>query len=144
MFPIVSFCSALEALPAIWKSTYYQSIPNQQGVSQSYCRQHEPGTFKGVVKEQLLHGAMTNHHIMLDHFTFEEQIKYGMYFMQGTVIAHGKTESGKNWQDLIHYYVYKLTKNGVTRGVWSSQTCKGLYIGKVIESFLKFGSQDLS
>lgn len=119
---------ATEESSVIWKATYYASMPNQKNISQEYCNQHEPGTFIGTVQEQLKTGASTNHQVKLSHFTLHQTINNGIYFMNGTLFANGK-RNGKDWHDIIHYYVYKLTPNGMTQGVWSSQQCKGLYLG---------------
>ena len=131
VLPTVGFCA--DTSSPIWKSTYYQAMPRDAGVSAAYCQQHEPGTFIGVVQEQLLHGAITDRHIKLNHFTFQERVKDGLYFMQGTVLAMGHSREHK-WHDTIHYYVYKLTENGITQGVWSSEKCKGLYVGEIVKN----------
>lgn len=133
MLPMIGICDTPSS-SLIWQTTYYQSIPNQKEISPSYCKQHEPGTFIGVVQDQLAKGTLTDRQIKLDHFTFQEQIQAGIYFMQGTVLAHGKTAEGKDWEDNIRYYVYKLTEKGITQGVWSSGQCKGLYLGQVVKS----------
>lgn len=132
-FPMLGFATNAENL-LIWKATYYNSIPNQQNVSQKYCNQHEPGTFIGTVQDELKKDTTTNHQIKLSHFTFHQKIQNGIYLMKGTLIANGKTNN-ENWQDSIHYYVYKLTPNGMTQGVWSSTQCKGLYLGTVIKQY---------
>jgi len=130
--PALGFCDNNDIHFYVWKSTYYSAIPNQKNISRSYCRQHEPGTFIGIVDDQLAGGAMTNRQIKLNNFTFHQQIKNGIYFMQGSLHARGITD-GKEWDDEINYYVYKLTEDGITRGVWNSQKCKGLYLGQVIK-----------
>ena len=127
-FPLLGFCN--DASSFVWKSTYYGTVPRQKEISVTYCQQHEPGTFEGIVKDQLTHGAITNRHIQLTQFTFKQHIQNGIYFMQGTLLASGVT-GGKRWHDPIKYYVYKLTEDGVTRGVWSSEKCKGLYVGRI-------------
>jgi hypothetical protein len=126
--PIIAPCNDVSSF--IWKSTYYGAVPRQKEVDLAYCQQHEPGTFVGIVNDQLVHGAITDRHIQLTQFTFKQHIQDGIYFMQGTLLASGIID-GKKWQWPIKYYVYKLTENGVTRGAWSSEQCKGLYVGRV-------------
>ncbi|OGT39938.1 MAG: hypothetical protein A3E81_02125 [Gammaproteobacteria bacterium RIFCSPHIGHO2_12_FULL_36_30] len=113
----------------IWQSTYYAAIPNKKTISTLYCKQHEPGTFVGNVHYELKYGVITNHHLYLNHFTFHIKIKHGIYFMHGHFIA----EKNHISHDVIHYNIYKLTRNGVTRGVWYNRDCKGFYIGKLIK-----------
>ena len=48
-------------------------------------------------------------------------------------IATGKT-GDKQWQDHVYYYLYKLSDLGITKGVWSSTECKGLYLGEVLKN----------
>jgi hypothetical protein len=68
----------------------------------------------------------------MDYFTFHVENKNGIYLMKGNTVATGKS-SDKIWQDHIHYYVYKLSDEGITQGVWSSAECKGFYLGEIIK-----------
>lgn len=115
-----------------WKSTYYQGIPNKNNISKEYCRNHTSGTFIHSVKNMLDSGIKTDKGIKLDHATFAEKEKNGLYFITGDLIAHGKT-NGISWQDHIYYYLYKLTANGLTQGVWQTSECKGWYQGIVVK-----------
>lgn len=113
----------------IWRSTYYDAVPNKKGVTSLYCKQHSPGTFVGSINKELKEGATTNLGIKMSHMTYDIEKKHGIYFMRGTVFASGKTDQN-TWKDHISYYIYKLNEHGTTRGAWSSDTCKGLYIGE--------------
>lgn len=53
--------------------------------------------------------------------------------MYGTLIANGIT-NGVPWEDRIKYFVYKLTENGKTYGVWTTPECKGLYFGESVKT----------
>jgi hypothetical protein len=132
MFILITNCAFAEANPVIWKATYYNAIPNNPNVSQQYCDSHEPGTFIGNVNDQLKNGAITNRGIKLTNFTFHQELHQGIFFMNGTLLASG-IDDKQNWQTKISYYVYKLSPNGITNGVWSSKECKGLYKGEVIK-----------
>jgi hypothetical protein len=114
-----------------WKGTYYQGIPNKNNISNEYCKNHTPGTFFHSVNNVLAHGIKTDKGIRLDHATFHEEKRHGLYFISGDLIAHGRTEN-INWDDHIYYYLYKLTENGLTQGVWRTKECKGLYAGVVV------------
>jgi len=127
----VSSLSLANESSLIWKATYYGSVPNMKGITRLYCQQHEPGTFTGMVKNQLKNGALTDKNVYLSHFIFHSKISNGIYFMHGELIAAGKTND-LSWKDHIYYYVYKLTAMGNTYGVWSSKTCKGFYKGIVM------------
>jgi hypothetical protein len=116
----------------IWKGVYYSGIPNKKNVSMTYCKRHTPGTFIHSVNKLLLHGVSTDKGIRLDHATFSEVKKNGLYFMSGELMAHGKTHN-KSWNDHIYYHLYKLTENGKTQGVWRTMECKGLYTGVIIK-----------
>lgn len=115
----------------IWSAKYYDAVPNQKGISADYCQQHTPGTFVGAVKEQLKFGAITDRGIKLDHFTFNSKKIAGISFIEGSLRARGETQKTK-WEDHLHYYVYKLSEYGLTRGVWQSKECKGFFVGKAI------------
>lgn len=114
-----------------WKGTYYQAVPRKKNISQKYCEEHTPGSFIHSVKNVLNNGIKTDKGIILDHASFHEQQERGLYFINGDFIAHGKTNNLK-WEEHIYYYFYKLDQFGVTRGVWSTPECKGLYTGIVI------------
>lgn len=131
LLPFISFANQIPHL--IWKSSYFGAIPNKKGISQHFCKNHEPGTFIGNVEDELARGAITNHHIKLDQFTFHVEQTQGIYLMHGTTLAHGVINH-KKWQIPIQYYVYKLTPAGKTFGVWSSQECKGFYEGTIFKN----------
>lgn len=130
-FPLIGYGAISSSLS--WKSTYFQATPNQKGISQTYCLQHEPGTFIGMVNEQLKNGAINNRNIKLSNFTFNQHIKDGVYFMYGDLLANGQS-NGVPWQDRIKYLAYKLTENGDTYGVWTTPECKGFYRGEVVKT----------
>lgn len=115
----------------VWKGIYHQGIPNKNSISSEYCKNHTPGMFIHSVKNVLNKGIVTSNGIKLDHATFREEKKYGIYFINGDLLSHGKTGDVK-WNDHIYYYLYKLTKYGLTQGVWSTNKCKGLYTGMII------------
>lgn len=116
-----------------WRGEYYQSIPNKKNVSLAYCQAHAPGIFIHRVPADLTRPIITNKGILLERATFSMTVQQGVYFMQGDVWASGTTNHVK-WQDHIVYHVYKLTEAGVTRGIWSSPECKGLYLGMAIKN----------
>lgn len=113
----------------IWRSTYYDAIPNKKGVTSLYCKQHSPGTLVSSIKKESKESVMTNLGIKMSHLSYHVETKHGIHFMHGDVLASGKTDQN-TWTDHISYYIYKLTDHGTTRGAWSSDTCKGLYIGE--------------
>lgn len=125
-----AFCE--EAVASTWKSTYYNALPNRNDITPQYCQQHEPGAFMGRVEDQLRNGALTSNNIKLSNFTFNQHVKDGVYFMYGTVMASG-TSNTRPWQDQIKYFVYKLTENGDTYGVWTTPECKGFYKGVIVK-----------
>ena len=120
-----------DAKSVTWSVTYYQAIPNKKEISAQYCSIHVLGTFIGDVNKQLHFGAITNHGIKLDKFTFNSRTNNGIYLMVGTLRARGQFKNIP-WEDHIHYYVYKLSEYGLTKGIWSSGDCKGYLIGKVV------------
>ena len=126
-----SYCSNFASVT--WKGNYFHSIPNKQGVSSDYCKQHAPGVFIHTVNGGLAHPIITKNGVKLDKAKFHQKKENGVYLIQGSFRATGQTNNQK-WEDTIHYHLYKLTDLGVTRGVWSSNQCKGLYLGKVIKN----------
>lgn len=121
-YPSISFAN-LDLIT--WKGIYYQAIPNKKNISMEYCKAHTPGTFIHTVKDTV---AYTNKGIKLDNPTFHMQKKQGIYLIHGDIWASGKTKNVP-WHDHIYYYAYKLSEAGITQGVWSSNECKGRYIG---------------
>ncbi len=139
-FPMFILGSAIILLPYIalaspdlitWKGTYYNAIPNKTNISQEYCNEHTIGTFIHTVKDALNHPIITDRNIVLNFVTFNTQMVGGVYFMHGDVWAAGKSKNIE-WRDHIYYHVYKLTETGITKGFWSTDECKGFYVGWVI------------
>jgi hypothetical protein len=116
-----------------WQGNYFHAIPNKPGVSKEYCKQHSPGIFIHTVNNALAHPIITENGIKLNQAKFHIKKENGVFLIQGSFQATGQTNNQK-WEDTIHYYLYKLTDLGITRGVWSSKQCKGLYVGKVLEN----------
>ena len=116
-----------------WKGTYYQAMPNKKGISQQYCEEHTPGSFVHVVKDALARPVFTDRGIKLDRATFKLNHVRGVYLITGDFWATGQSNH-VTWQDHIYYHLYKLTESGETRGVWSTNECKGLYVGVVVRN----------
>ncbi|WP_131782398.1 hypothetical protein [Legionella gresilensis] len=126
LFPYLAFAN-LDSIT--WKGIYYQAIPNRSGVTESYCEEHTLGTFIHVVKDALVHPIITNKGIKLDHASFNMDKIDGVYLIHGSFLA-----TGMQWQDRIYYYLYKYSEAGITKGIWYSKDCKGLYKGIAIEN----------
>lgn len=114
-----------------WLGRYYQAVPAQRYVNQTYCDEHTPGRFIHTVKGALAYPVITNRGIILDQATYRVKAINDFYFMQGEFRARGMSR-GKAWEDRIHYYVFKRGRRGVTQGMWSTNECKGLYRGVVL------------
>ncbi|RDI48688.1 hypothetical protein [Aquicella lusitana] len=132
LLPATAFC---DYRSVTWKGTYYQTIPNKKNVTQGYCNEHLPGTFIHTVSRALAHPMKTDRGIKLSNASFHLRKQQGIYFIDGDFWA-SKATVGKKWQDHIYYRLYKLTEYGETRGVWFSRECKGLYVGKVLDTRL--------
>lgn len=115
-----------------WKGIYYDPIPNQKNISQAFCEAHNPGSFIHVVKDALAHPVYTDRGIKLDRAKFYMEQKHGVYLIHGDFWASGKS-NGKSWQDHIYFYLTKLSEAGIGHGVWSSDKCKGYYLGVAVK-----------
>jgi hypothetical protein len=129
LFPSLSFAN-LESVT--WKGTYHDAIPNKKDVSLAYCKAHTPGSFIHVVKAPISRQFITDKGITLDRGTFHLKKTHHVYLLHGDFWATGKTND-VSWQDHIYWYATKLTEAGITRGVWSSNECKGFYTGIAIK-----------
>lgn len=136
---LISFFSYLPALTfadldlITWKGTYHDPIPNQKEISQAFCDAHNPGSFVHIVKDALTHPVYTERGIKLDRATFHIKQEHGIYLIHGDFWASGKS-NGRAWEDHIYYYISKLTEAGKSYGVWSSDKCKGFYLGIAIKN----------
>ena len=118
-----------------WKGVYYHAISNQSGDSSNFCNQHVPGAFIHTIESALSRPIITDKGIKLDHARFHVKKENGVYLIEGSFIATGITNNHE-WKDKINYHLYKLTELGETRGVWTSNKCKGLYRGTVVNKTL--------
>lgn len=127
-------CLAFGAMDqTTWQGTYYQAVPAQRYVNQNYCDEHTPGRFIHTVNGALTYPIITNRGIILDQATFHVRAIDDFYFMQGELRARGISR-GKVWEDRIHYYLFKRGQRGVTKGMWSTNECKGLYRGIALKN----------
>lgn len=113
-----------------WKGIYYQAVPNKKGITQEYCEEHSMGTCIHTIKDEF---DMTTTGVKLDHSNFNIDKVNGVYLIYGDFLATKKSKN-INWQDHIYYYAYKFSEAGVTRGIWYSNACKGLYEGIAIRN----------
>ncbi len=116
-----------------WKGTYYQAVPIKKGITKKYCEAHSPGSFIHIVKNAPINSFMTDRKIKLTSVSFNVDKIDDIYLIHGSMIAKGKS-NGIPWQDLIHYYLYKWSEAGITKGVWYTNECKGLYKGIALKN----------
>ncbi|AWN73595.1 hypothetical protein LEAN103870_18650 [Legionella anisa] len=116
-----------------WKGIYYQAVPNKKGVTRKYCNEHNPGTFIHTIKDGIDKPLITNKGIKLKQISFESNKVDRIYLIHGSLIASGTTAKN-SWQDQIHYFLYKYSEAGITKGIWYSKQCKGLYKGIVLNN----------
>src|SRR5258706_13226886 len=118
LFLVLYSCLVFANLNLItWKGTYYDGIPNKKGITRTYCKEHTPGTFIHVVKDVLAHPIITDKNVKFSHSTFNIDKVGGIYLMHGDILATGNLK-GVPWHEHIHYYIYKFSEAGITRGVW--------------------------
>ncbi|KTC98791.1 hypothetical protein Lgee_1480 [Legionella geestiana] len=134
MFVILPMGESLaETVGVIWEGTWYRAMPNRKGITKAYCEAHAPGTFRHVLQED--GGArpiITSNGVRISHTALSVDEAGGIYLVHGKLVASG-TSGRTRWRDSIDFYLYKLTEQGITRGVWSTPECKGLYRAVVVE-----------
>ncbi|HHT0593194.1 TPA: hypothetical protein ACTXXA_002697 [Legionella anisa] len=116
-----------------WKGIYYQAVPNKKGVTKKYCNEHNPGTFIHTIKDGIDKPLITNKGIKLKQVSFKSDKVDRIYLIHGSLIASGRTAKN-SWHDQIHYFLYKYSEAGITKGIWYSKQCKGLYKGIVLNN----------
>lgn len=114
-----------------WQGTYYQAIPVKTGITKKYCNEHTPGTFIHTIKSAFAHPLITDKGIKLSDPVFNVDKIDGIYLIHGSFLATGESKDIP-WQDHIDYFFYKFTEAGITKGVWYTNECKGLYKGIAI------------
>ncbi len=114
-----------------WKGIYYKAVPHKKGVTKKYCKEHSPGTFIHTIKDGIARPIITNKGINLKQISFNMDKVDGIYLINGSLIASGKTAKTA-WHDRIDYFLYKYSEAGITQGVWYSDQCKGFYKGLVL------------
>ena len=124
LFPCFCFANINENT---WRGTYYGAQPLKKTISPIYCETRTPGSFIHTVKNALTHSIITDHNIKLDRATFHENKINSVYLIHGDLWA-----SKNSWQEHIYYFLYKFSENGITRGIWYTDDCQGLYRGLAI------------
>ena len=127
---LLSTCSSFATSNTLtWRGHYENAVPLKKGIPISYCHHHSPGIFIHTVKDVLTHPIVTNKGITLTKSTFNIDHVGKVYLMHGEITAIGKQNK---WHDHIHYFLYKDTEDGVTKGIWYTNKCKGQYTGIVL------------
>ena len=136
--------SLAETVGVIWEGTWYRAMPNRPGITKAYCEAHAPGTFRHVLhQDDNARPIVTSNGIRISNAAVSVDEAGGIYLVHGKLVANGI--SGRTrWRDRIDFYLYKLTAQGITRGVWSTPECKGLYRAVVVEDTPAQTTQDLS
>lgn len=114
-----------------WKGTYYHATPINKLTSLDYCTEHTPGSFIHTIQDK---SVVTDKDIKLDQPTFHIDKVGKVFLIYGDITATGETNDKQQWHDRLHYYAYKFTEAGVTKGIWYSDKCKGLYRGIVVKN----------
>ncbi len=117
------------ATPPIWQGYYQTAKPIQQTTKASFCHEHTPGVFIHTINDMITKPVKTNRGITLSNAIFNQDHVGKVYLIYGELTASGPNNG---WHDNIHYVLYKFSKNGITRGVWYTNKCKGTYIGTVV------------
>lgn len=128
-------CNALSSFadtPRIWQGYYQIAKPIQQTTKASFCNAHTPGIFIHTVKGMISNPVKTNKGITLSNAVFNQDHVGKVYLIYGELTATGPNN---RWHDNIHYVLYKFSKNGLTRGVWYTDKCKGTYIGAMVPKY---------
>ena len=93
---------------------------------------HCPGTFTHIVKNAFSERPIyTDKGIKLANPKFNVDKVDGIYLIHGSFIASSQQKINP-WQETIHYFLFKKSEYGVTRGIWYTKYCRGQYRGKRI------------
>lgn len=124
LFPSICFANIDDIT---WRGTYYAAKPLKKNISLAYCQAHTPGSFIHTINQALTQPIITDRNIKLTRATFHEDKMNDMYLIHGDLFASQKT-----WQEHIYYFLYKFSEAGITRGIWFTNDCRGLYHGMII------------
>jgi hypothetical protein len=116
-----------------WKGIYYQAVPNKKGITKKYCNEHNPGTFIHTIHDGIDKPIITDKGINLKQISFKSDKVDSIYLIHGSLIASAK-KAKNSWHDRIDYFLYKHSEAGITKGIWYSTQCKGLYKGIVLNN----------
>jgi hypothetical protein len=126
LFPCISWAN-LDLIT--WKGTYYQAKPIKKGITLAYCKEHTIGNFIHTIKDS---NIKTDKNILLTDSHFNIDKVNNIYLIHGDFLATSKANKSA-WQDRIYYFLYKFSENGITKGIWYTDKCKGLYKGIAIK-----------
>lgn len=108
-----------------WTGRLYDIMPRNSKVTADWCKSHVPDTYKTSSKEANKEITGANG-VMAKNVSHNKTQLGGIYQVKGTATFSGN-EEGKEWKKKVNFYAYSLEKDGIERGAWYTDDCKGFY-----------------
>ena len=127
-FPM-SLYASVHQQKVIWTAVFSNITPLGKDTSQSYCDSHTPSvlvtTISQITSKQ---GRQALNGINVKYLSYKTIHKDHLYFNIVNAIVSGK-KGNQHWSEPMKLYEQTLSNTGVTYTVWSTNKCKGTFIG---------------
>lgn len=123
-------CANQQNPKVIWTAVFSNITPLNQQVSKAYCLAHTPTvivtTIKQIASKQ---GTRGLNGVNIRYLSYKTIEKDHLYFNIVNAVVSGIDHNGKKWQQSMKLYEQTLSTIGVTSTVWSTEKCKGTFLG---------------
>ncbi|ODN44070.1 hypothetical protein BGC07_10385 [Piscirickettsia litoralis] len=116
----------------VWTPTFYAIQPRtdvKHPVSKEFCLTHIPNTLRTTIS-QIKNGVQAENGVYIKYLSYTTTHKSGLGFnIVNAVVWTADAKGNKTWSSPMKEYQQNLSDTGVTNTVWSTDQCKGKFIG---------------
>ncbi|MCW5588601.1 MAG: hypothetical protein KIT27_02945 [Legionellales bacterium] len=114
----------------IWTAVFNHITPLNPKTTLEYCRQHTPSVIVTTIQQiTSKNGVKGLNGVTIRYLSYRTEIKDHLYFNLVNAIVSGKNHDGSSWSEPMKLYEQTLSAAGETYTVWSTDKCKGTFLG---------------
>lgn len=118
------------AAEVVWTAVFSNFTPIEKNISDAFCRSHTPSVIVTTIQQiTSKKGIVALNGVRIRYLSYRTIKKDHLYFNIVNAVVSGKERGGKSWSSPMKLYEQTLSPIGVTNTVWSTQYCKGTFLG---------------
>lgn len=113
-----------------WTAVFENQVPRDASITQAYCDSHTPTVIVTDIRQITAKAGVTAiNGVNIRYLSYNSKEIDGLHFNVVKGVLSGIDQSKKEWKQNIILYEQTLEEVGKTYTVWSTEYCKGTFIG---------------